>query len=402
MEEEFQMEKNDYYIGLELGSSSIKAIAGFVETEQVQVLQAIELPCLGLENGLIIDQDETIKSIKTVIARLEKALNTTISEVSICLPPYSLLCIEDTGSTNTIDGSDIIRHVDTTNILTAMRKRTLADNDLKIIDIVPEIFILDNGERYVSEPLGKISKVLSIKASIYAMSERVINQFVGCVKKAQINVKNGVISPYAGALYLAGNKAIPNAYILVDIGHSLTTISHIDRATKVIDSSIIKYGGYDITRAISEKFNIGFEKAEELKITYGIDRNLNFNCCVYDKINLDQLADVITKKLNSLLESVEKTIKEFGLSSEKLPLVLTGGTTWLNQIKKIFATELEVDVVEYNLLTIGARDYSLINTLGLIKYCAMQPKINEEETITTSVNRVNQKSSRNYRFDEEL
>lgn len=396
------MEKNDYYIGLELGSSSVKAIAGFMENEQVHVLQTVEVPCLGLENGLIIDQDETIKSLKTIISRLEKALNTTISDVALCLPPYSLLCIEDTGSTNTIDGSDIIRHVDTTNILTAMRKRTMADNDLKILDIVPEIFILDNGDRYYNEPLGKVSKVLSIKASIYAMSERVINQFIGCVKKISLNVKYAVIAPYAGALFLAGNKAIPNSYILVDIGHSLTTISHIDHATKVMDSAIIKYGGYDITRAIGERFNISYEKAEELKVTYGIDHNLNFNCYIYDKINLDDLAEVITKKLNSLLESVSKAIKEFGLSSEKLPLVLTGGTTWLNQIRRIFADELDVDVVEYNLLTIGARDYSLINTLGLIKYCSMQPKINEEETITTSVNRISQKQSRNYRFDEEL
>ena len=52
--------------------------------------------------------------------------------------------------------------------------------------------------------------------------------------------------------------------------------------------------------------------------------------------------------------------------------------------------------------TLGARDRSLVTTLGLIKYAAIQPKINEEETITIQVNRVNKKKNETYNFDEEL
>lgn len=45
------MEKNDCYIGLELGSSSIKLVAGFVLNDQINILNTIEEECSGMENG---------------------------------------------------------------------------------------------------------------------------------------------------------------------------------------------------------------------------------------------------------------------------------------------------------------------------------------------------------------
>lgn len=396
------MEKNDCYIGLELGSSSIKLVAGFVLNDQINILNTIEEECSGMENGLIVDQDQIIKTIKSVISNASKSLNLNIDEVCLCLPPYSLLCLADIGSTNTIGGDDIIKRIDISNILTAMKKRSLADNDLKIVDIVPDVYMLDNNDRYAIAPIGKTSKVLSLHASIYAMSEKVINQFVGCVKKANVNVKYTVIAPYAASLYLSTNKVIPNSYILVDIGHSLTTVAQISHETNVINSTIIKFGGHDITKAIAERFNISFDEAEELKQNYGIDHDMNFDTYILNDIKLNDLADVITKKLDVLIEQVDKTIKEFCTNNEQYPVVLTGGTSNLNNIKNYMSDALDLDVVDYPLLTIGARKFELINTLGLIKYWAIQPVINEDEVVTTTVSRVNQKPTRGYKFDEEL
>ena len=119
-------------------------------------------------------------------------------------------------------------------------------------------------------------------------------------------------------------------------------------------------------------------------------------------IKLNDLADVITKKLDVLIEQFDKTIKEFCTNNEQYPVVLTGGTSNLNNIKNYMSDALDLDVVDYPLLTIGARKFELINTLGLIKYWAIQPVINEDEVVTTTVSRVNQKPTRGYKFDEEL
>ena len=64
------MENNDCYIGLELGTSSIRLAAGFVLNEQVYILTVLEEPCSGIENGLIVEQEEVIKGIKRCVVIL--------------------------------------------------------------------------------------------------------------------------------------------------------------------------------------------------------------------------------------------------------------------------------------------------------------------------------------------
>ena len=398
------MVKNSCFVGLELSSESVKAVTGFLLNDAICVLDMVEEKCDGLERGLIKNVDALVNSIRNVINKTSKDLNVVIKEVSLIVPPFGLLCISDTGSTNTIDGNDIIRHVDTTNILTAMRKRVLADPDLKIVDIVPDTFIIDNNERFDHEPLGKVSKVLSLHASIYAMNDKVVSQFESVVNKAGYEVKYKVNAPYASALYLSTISNIPNTYILVDIGESITTISKVHNKTSIIHSKMIKFGGRNITQEIAEQFNIDYNDAERLKRIYGIDYNPNFTAYIHDKIQLDDLADVILNVLKPLLLKVKSVINEFSIdNNERLPVVLSGGTSELHNINDIVEDVLETKVVKYSVESIGARDKSLISILGSIKYGAIQPVVDEEEIASTTINRVEtNKKSKSYKFDEEL
>ena len=398
------MVKNSCFVGLELSSESVKAVTGFLLNDAICVLDMVEEKCDGLERGLIKNVDALVNSIRNVINKTSKDLNVVIKEVSLIVPPFGLLCISDTGSTNTIDGNDIIRHVDTTNILTAMRKRVLADPDLKIVDIVPDTFIIDNNERFDHEPLGKVSKVLSLHASIYAMNDKVVSQFESVVNKAGYEVKYKVNAPYASALYLSTIANIPNTYILVDIGESITTISKVHNKTSIIHSKMIKFGGRNITQEIAEQFNIDYDDAERLKRIYGIDYNPNFTAYIHDKIQLDDLADVILNVLKPLLLKVKSVINEFSIdNNERLPVVLSGGTSELHNINDIVEDVLETKVVKYSVESIGARDKSLISILGSIKYGAIQPVVDEEEIASTTINRVEtNKKSKSYKFDEEL
>jgi cell division protein FtsA len=285
-----------------------------------------------------------------------------------------------------------------------MRKRVLADPDLKIVDIVPDTFIIDNNERFDHEPLGKVSKVLSLHASIYAMNDKVVSQFESVVNKAGYEVKYKVNAPYASALYLSTISNIPNTYILVDIGESITTISKVHNKTSIIHSKMIKFGGRNITQEIAEQFNIDYDDAERLKRIYGIDYNPNFTAYIHDKIQLDDLADVILNVLKPLLLKVKSVINEFSIdNNERLPVVLSGGTSELHNINDIVEDVLETKVVKYSVESIGARDKSLISILGSIKYGAIQPTVDEEEIASTTINRVEtNKKSKSYKFDEEL
>lgn len=395
------MEKNNCYIGLELCSSAVKLVAGYILNGQIYVLTQVKDKCIGIEDGMIVDAMEVSKTIKNVVNIASRNINMPINEVSLAIPAFNLMCIPDMGSSNTIDGNDVIRQVDVSNIITQLGKRRLANPELKIIDIIPDTFVLDNKEKYYEAPIGKISKVLSLHASIYAINEKVLNAYISCVTNAGYSVKNTVIAPYASSLYLSTLKIIPNNYVLVDIGHSVTTVSYITNRNVIDSSRIYRFGSKTIIKKVSEKFSIDEDIAEELVTTYGIDHNLNFNTYVYENITFDDLSECITSTLNVLFDSLKQVIREIN-SQNELSLVLIGGTSSLHSIKKVMAEELEIDVIDFTMSTMGARDRSLITSLGLIKYASMKPKVNEEETVVTQVNRVNPKKNETYNFDEEL
>lgn len=397
------MEKNNNYVGLELTSRAIKLLVGFYLNDQVYVLDMIEHECKGLRNGLIVDQELVIRGIKNIIKEAQEHLNIEIKDICLALPPFKMLCITDVGTTTTVDGNDIISHVDTLNILTLMKKRPLSDEDLKIVDIVPDTYIINENERLTTEPIGKSSSTLSLHASIYAMSNAVINQFVDLMNKIGLNVKYKVLSPYANALYLSSKDKLPESYLLIDIGHSLTTISQVHNKNAVISSKIIDFGGDDITTAISEKFELQYSEAENLKVLYGIDKSPNFKVNILNNITLDDLSSVIISTLKPAISKMKEVIGTLVGEKKDLPIIVIGGTSQLNNIHQLLAQELNMTVINFDVENIGARDKELITCLGLIKYCGVQPQVNEEETITASITRVdNKKISHDYKFDEEL
>lgn len=394
------MEKNDYYIGLEISSSMVKLVAGYVLNGQIYILSNVKDKCLGISDGVITDIDEVIKTIRNVINIASREINYPITDVTLAIPAFNLNCMPDIDFTSTIDGNDIIKHIDVSNVISKFKKRKLSNPELTIVDIVPDTYILDNNETYHEEPIGKKSTRLTMHATIYAINEKILNLFVSCVNKAGYNVVDTVISPYASSLYLSTLKIIPDNYLIVDIGNSVTNISYVNQRSIIMSSRIYRFGAKNIFSMVSEKLGIDLEKAEELIETYGIDHNLNFETYIYDKITLDDLSECIIRSLTSLVDAIKQVMGE--VKNEEIPLVLIGGVSYLHSIKKILVEELQMEVLDYVMNTMGARDRSLITALGLIKYASLKPKVNEEETITTQVSRVEKKKNNSYNFDDEL
>ncbi len=399
------MNKNNYYTGIELTSQSIKLIVGSEINGKIYVLDTLEKACSGLNNGLIISSDEVTKCLNEIVLEASKKLNINpqIKDVSLILPPFSLACATDSGSTTTISSDDIVGHVDTMNIIAQIKKRNFKEEDLKIVDIVPDSYLIDNNERYDTEPIGKTSEALSLHASIYAMSAKVFQQFCACIKKANLNLRYSTISPYAISLYLSTFDGMPPSYLLIDIGHSLTTISHIQQGKTIIKSSMMRFGGKDISQFVADKFKISFNEAEEIKVKYGLEHDPNFKVYIKNDITFDKLSDAIATCLTPALDEIKKIIEEFSIDdNNQLPIVLCGGTSQLNHIDNIIADELDRKIINYQIPTLGARDKGLLAVLGIIKYWSEQPRIDEEDKITASVTRVDSKKNSKFNITEEL
>ena len=166
------MENNHYYLVLEVTSKEVKLLAGYSLNNQIYVLDKAEIATNGVEDGYITSLDSVARAITIGLRDFKEHLKFDFKKVLVLVPSMNLLCKADNGQTTTVDGNNLVQHVDTMNILMAMKKRNQKlFPEHKIIDIVPDTYLLEDSEPLDNEPLGKYSPSLSLHGMIYGVDK---------------------------------------------------------------------------------------------------------------------------------------------------------------------------------------------------------------------------------------
>lgn len=405
------MSKNDdrRYAALEITSKAVRLVYGYLQDDKVYVLHALETNVSCLDGGVINDMDTLVSAIKGVINAANETLNIHINEVIASLPPMGLVFCRESSSTTTIGMDNVIVQIDVNNAISQLRKYKFSDG-LKIVDIVPYQYVLDNKEFSPEAPIGKTSQTLTVHASIFALDESLINGYVNAINQAGLNIKQLVVAPYASCLYMDGEEEIPSSYYLLNFGGEITTLSQISQNTIIYQNACFKFGSERLTQCLADRFQLSYKEAKMLKEKYGIDKSPSFRVNVYKDLVMDDIGSCLQEALEPLINALKKQISSWSSADHRfLPIVITGGGSKLYGLKSLLEKKLELQVIDYTPYSFGARDKTYQNCLGLIKYAGTHLSNEEvDELSNTVISRVNVKTNtnkknvKNYNIDEEL
>lgn len=397
------------YTALEISSKSVRLVHGYALDGQVYVLHALESNVNALDAGFVIESDALTAAIKGVINAANETLDIKIREVILALPPMSLYFIRENAITNTISLDNKVAQIDINNCLSQLRKVRLSDN-LKVIDVVPYSFTLENHENHSEPPIGRTSETLTVFATIYALDRNLVDGYLKVVENAGIKVRQMVAAPFATALYLQDNEQVVStsaSYYLLNIGSEITTLTQITHRNLISQSGCFKFGSDRITEYMSEKLSLNMKEAKMLKEKYGMDVEPSFKVNVYNNLTIKDISTTIREAVEPLINAIKKQISTWSSNDSRyLPIVLTGGGTKLNGLKELLEKELQVTIIDATPYSFGARDKSYQNCLGLIKYAdKFIPIESEDEFAQTTISRVQSKDtkkSHTFNVHEEL
>ena len=401
-------DENKRYAALEITSRAVRLVYGYCQDNKVHVLHAVETSINALDGGIVTDFEQVTNAIKGVVNAVNETLQIKIRDVLVSLPPMGLVFCRETSSTTTIGLDNVVVQIDVNNAITQLKKYRFSDG-LKIVDVVPYQFVLDNKEYLSTAPIGKTSQTLTMSASIFALEEALVDGYVKAIEQAGLHILQLVIAPYASSLYMSGEEGIPSSYYLLNFGSDLTTLTQISQNTLIYQNACFKFGSNRLTQYISEKLDVTTKEAKFLKEKYGIDKSPTFSVKIMKNIELDDLAKVITDALEPLIGQIKKQITQWSSADHRyLPIVITGGGSKLHNLKGLLEKYLELQVIDYTPYSFGARDKAYQNCLGLIKYAGTH--LNDEdvdELSNTVITRImpkanGKKSVINYNFDDEL
>ena len=368
-------------IALEISHKYLKILFGYVLDGQVVVNYVKKVPLNhAIENGAIKDRASIIKELSKInpISDSTYHVNQLIDNAILVLPPYGLEVYQTKQITSVISPEKIVGELDVKNIYSIIRnKRLPVDNEL--IDIIPDAFVLDNGERYALPPVGKESSAITAYAKVHTFPKRINSEYTDCLKSSNIQVSRRVVAPFAVSELLATYQDMPATYFLLDIGAGSTSISLVGNH-QLFATRSFSWGGDNITDSIVRSFNISEQEAEKIKILFGLDkRQMKFDYAVYEaklgeekvSYSVQALNEIIEKELSEFVKMLKVAFEQLSNAYNiedvsSIPLVLVGGGSNLKGLKSFLEENFTNKVQLLKIKSIGARDSSLVNLLGAI------------------------------------
>ena len=380
---------------IELGSKKLKLVVGYEIDGQIYVLYTLTKPYGNcIEGGNFVDANKvatTIGSIREFTDPSAK-LRLNISDVLLCLPPYSLGIYQTRQVTTVVTEDSKISNLDIKNIYALIRNSAYPLNDKALVDVVPESFTLDQGRIFARPPMGESSSTLTVSAKVQTLPSVLVDNYQSVLMSGGMVSRRNVVSSLAATELINSYPNMPHSYILVDIGSNTTTVSFVGNGA-LYGSTYFNWGGDNITEKIIERFNINEADAEKYKIMYGIDYSeMNFKApiCTTEDGNgqevhhyNDELNEIIKGELEIFVEQLKEAIDQVVASHDKsyrsFPMLLVGGGAELNGLVQYITPKVLSETVQVvRPKTLGARNATFFNCLGAILTHSRYPNLNDE------------------------
>ena len=214
------------------------------------------------------------------------------------------------------------------------------------------VYELDDYRR-LANPIGFSSEILKGTLSFIVCSNYFIETVKNTLKAAGISEVECVSSSLAEIMYLLEPEARDRISMLLDVGYISATFSLV-QGDGILYQRSFPYGGGYITAALTQRFGLDFDLAEELKrkVNLSAENGINERLITLSDGSYHNAAEttaVVKESLDTLCEEIEKCIENSGYSiPEYVPLNITGGgISYLRGAKEHVAnrTGLSVEVV---------------------------------------------------------
>lgn len=263
------MDNSGIYVGLDIGTTSIKVIVAEFVKGQLNVIGVGSERSNGLSRGVIVDIDRAVFAIKKAVDQAEQKANIQISKVTIGIPANLLEIVpctgmiavgDDSGNSKEIDSNDVFRVTKA-----ALIQKLPPERD--IIDVIPDEFIVD-GFDGIKDPRGMVGVRLEMNGVLYTGPRTVLHNTIKCVQRAGLEVEDTIVAPLALATQALSDGEQDFGAILIDIGGGQTTASVV-HDHKLKYTYVDQEGGEFVTKDISVVLNTSLENAEKVKRNFG-------------------------------------------------------------------------------------------------------------------------------------
>ena len=372
------MNNSEVYVGLDIGTTSIKAMVCENVKGQLKVIGVGVAPSAGLNRGVIVDIDKTARAVSQAVKQAEAKSNIDIKNVVVGLPANYLQMQRVSGSI-TIASQGQSREITDRDLIDVARE-TLTQSispESTVFDLIPTEFTVD-GFNGIKDPRGMVGVRLEMKGTLYMGPKTIIHNTKKAVQQAGYGIQDFVVAPIATGFTLLNDGEQDFGTVVIDLGGGQTT-------TSIVHDHQLKYtfvdpeGGQYVTRDISTVLNTSLRNAEQLKLDHGYAlASLTKDGAQVDvpvvgentpkQFSEEYLAEIIEARVRQIFQRSQQRLQS--IRAPRLPggVVLVGGGASLPGIDQLAQQYFKESVKAYLPDQMGIRFPRYALALALAMY----------------------------------
>lgn len=387
------MAVGDIIVGVDVGFSRVSIIVGEVNNfNQVEIIAKSSKKARIYNFKGEINKDVLLPALLDVVEEVEEETSFDIKSAYITIPGKYTDIIQQTV---TRDTRDKIAGITSRDIVDCIAKSQNVDisADKTVIDVLPNVYVLDTGEM-LKDPIGKYSSKITLHSQVIIADTAYLILLQSIFKELNIILDGYAPVILAERTVLLDRHEFNDRVMLIDVDDRKTELGiFIDDS--FIATKTFNFGGDDIVRDLEVILKISSEEASKLKNQHGLalksylenDTNILLST-VKDKrrktIKASLLAAIIEARVEDMFAQINKYIMQAGLKSEINTVVLAGkGIKNIQEVEVLgkIVLNLPTKMSTNKLLNTISEDQ--VKTYALLKYISSKPYIkNVSSTIS--------------------
>ncbi|MDR1946959.1 MAG: cell division protein FtsA [Desulfovibrio sp.] len=275
------MAKAELIIGLDIGTTKICAVVGEAGEDGVDIVGIGSSPSTGLRKGVVVNIEETVKSVQKALEEAELMAGCSIRSVYAGIAGSHIKSINSNGVI-AIQGGEVTQR-DVDRALEAAGAVAIP-MDREVIHTLPQEFIVDD-QHGIIHPLGMSGVRLEVKVHIVTGAVTSAQNIVKACHRSGLDVSDIVLESMASAKAVLTEEERELGVALVDLGGGTTDIAVFSGAA-IRYTGVLPLGGQNLTNDIAFGLRTPVLGAERIKVKYG--------CAMADLVSVDEIIEVST------------------------------------------------------------------------------------------------------------
>jgi cell division protein FtsA len=255
------------YAGLDIGTTKISCIiADQSASGELRIVGIGNAPSEGLRRGAVVDLEKTVASIMRAVSEAERMAGVEAKGVHAGIAGDHIRSLNSRGVVAVSRKDNEIHAADVARVIEAA-KAIAIPTDREIIHVIPQEFMVDEQDG-IKDPVGMSGVRLEAEVHIITGAVTSARNICRAIQRAGLKVYDLTLEPLASAAAVLDEDEKDLGVVLLDLGGGTTDVAVFHEGA-VRHTSIIPFGGANVTSDIAIGLRTPIDKAEAIKIQFG-------------------------------------------------------------------------------------------------------------------------------------